>query len=83
MEKADRELILDLSQTNPRLKKLYDEHIKLDKTIVRFEQYAKHSPSAGLKAKELKIEKLRGVDEMIKIISDVRKNETIEYQEAV
>ena len=85
MEKADRELILNLKQTNPRLKKLYDEHVKLDKMIVRLEQYAKHSPSSGLKAKELKIEKLRGVDEMMKIISEARKNDNdvMEYQEAV
>ena len=83
MEKADRELILTLSKSNPRLKKLYHEHVKLDKMVIRCERYAKYSPSASLKAKELKIEKLRGVDEMMKIISEARRDATMEYQEAV
>ena len=87
MEKTDHELILTLSQSNPYLKKLYDKHIKLDKMVARFELYSRYSTSAAIKAKELKIEKLRGVDEMMKIISEARKNETdtiaMEYQEAV
>ncbi|MDR2337725.1 MAG: hypothetical protein LBE20_03635 [Deltaproteobacteria bacterium] len=72
MENADRELILSLCATNPRLKKLYNEHIKLEKVLARFERYAVYSPSAGLKLKELKIEKLRGVDEMMKIVAERR-----------
>ena len=72
MENTDRELILQLSPTNPRLKKLYDQHLKLDKMIVRFENYAVYSPSAELRAKELKLEKLRGVDEMMKILNEER-----------
>jgi len=84
MEKADRELILSLSQSNPTLKKLYDKHIKLDKMITHLELYARHSPGADLKAKELKVEKLRGVDEMMRIIAEARKKEeTFEYLEAV
>ena len=83
MEKADHELIVSLSQSNPHLKKLYDNHIKLNKMLTHLELYVRHSPGADLKAKELKIEKLRGVDEMMKIISEARKSEAFGYQEAV
>jgi uncharacterized protein YdcH (DUF465 family) len=78
MENADRELIISLCSTNPRLKKLYNEHIKLEKMVTRFERYAVYSPSASLKAKELKVEKLRGVDEMIKIITNERSGDTLQ-----
>ncbi len=77
MENADRELILQLSTSNPHLKKLYDQHLKLDKMIIRFENYAVYSPSSELRVKELKLEKLRGVDEMMKIINEERETTKI------
>lgn len=72
MEKADRDLVLLISNTNPRLKKLYDEHLRLDKEIERYQHYAKYSSSAALHHRELKKAKLKGMDDIMAILSEHR-----------
>lgn len=69
MEKADHAKILLMAQNNPALKKLYTRHLKLDKTIKRLEQFSPYSPASALHNKDLKKQKLHGVEEMLKIIS--------------
>ena len=73
MEKADRDLILALCPTNNQLKELYEEHIKLEKEVRNFEQYVGYSTSAQLRQKQLKKEKLKGVDAMMAIIAEYRR----------
>ena len=70
MEKLDRELILSLCPNIPRLRDLYEEHLKLEREVEKFEQYAAFSASAQLRSKELKKEKLRGVDDMMAIVEE-------------
>ena len=72
MEKADQELLMKLTTTNPQLKRLYQQHIKLGKEIERFEQYARYSSSAALKQRKLKKERLRGKESIIAILNDYR-----------
>lgn len=76
MEKADHELLLLLSPSDERLKKLYEQHKKLEKEVVRYSHYAKYSASAALKEKELKKSKLHGMDAIMEILSDYRRQES-------
>ena len=68
MERADEELLLNLSQQDSHLKKLCDRHMKLEREVARYTQYAKHSPSAALRASELKREKLRDMDHIMECL---------------
>jgi len=72
MEKADHELLLRLAQTNPRIKQLYEQHQELEKEVQKFERYAAYSSSAALRQKQLKKEKLRGMDCIMAILSEHR-----------
>lgn len=58
MDNADSDLLSNLVESHPHLRKLYKHHQKLEKEIERFGRYAVYSYSAGLKYKELKIKKL-------------------------
>ena len=73
MEKLDRELILNLCPSIPRLRELYEDHIRLEKEVEKFEQYAAYSASAQLHSQELKKEKLKGVDDMMEIIENYKR----------
>lgn len=75
MEQADQDLLLALTANEPRLKKLYQEHIKLEKEVEKFEKYTSFSPSAKLKQRELKKAKLRGMDEIMTILKTHRSGE--------
>lgn len=77
MEQADRELLLSLAATNRYVKRLYDEHMKLEKDVERFGWYAVYSSSAALKQKELKKAKLRGMETLMSIVSEHRENENL------
>lgn len=72
MEKVDRELLLSLVPINPDLKKLYEEHVRLEKEVERLERYAKYSSSAQLRHKTLKKRKLQGMDNIMSILNQYR-----------
>ena len=72
MERSDKELLLKLVPSNIELRKLYNQHRKLDKEAERFATYAKYSPWAALRHQEVKKAKLRSMDEISKILSDHR-----------
>lgn len=76
MEKTDHELLLSIASTDPTLKKLYDEHRKLEKQVERFERYAAYSASARLRQQELKKEKLRGMDDIMAILKQHKQGES-------
>ena len=80
MEKLDRELILSLCPAIPRLRDLYEEHLKLEKEVERFEQYSAYSAAAQMRSHELKKEKLKGVDDMMAIVSEYRREQSPEVQ---
>ena len=72
MEKKDQELLFQLAESNPYLKQLYDEHIKLDEEVEKLERYAAYSSTAALRHKQLKKEKLRGMDTIMSILNEAR-----------
>lgn len=75
MEKGDRELLLQISTDNPRLRKLYEEHIELENKLAEFEKSRAYSFSASLTAKEMKKQKLKGMDEIMSILIEYKQPE--------
>ena len=72
MEKVDQELLLELAPAHPELKRLYEEHLKLEKEVERLERYSKYSSSAELRHKTLKKRKLMGMDTIMAILAEHR-----------
>ncbi len=68
MEKIEEEILVELVERDPQIKKLYTQHQKLEREIASVSQYAVFSPAAKLRAQELKKEKLRGRDELMSIL---------------
>ncbi len=75
MEKLDEELLLRLANVNPHLKELYEEHIKLNQEVEKLEKYAAYSSSAAMRHKQLKKEKLAGMDAIMAILSQYRSHD--------
>jgi len=69
MENADKELLERILPENPRLHALYKAHLKLGQKIDHLENYEAYSPSTALQLKELKKEKLNGMDEIMTILA--------------
>ena len=74
MNKADEELVLAIVPTKPTLKKLYQEHRKLEKEVARFERYSPYSSTADLKQKTLKKQKLKGMEQIMSILQQHRQD---------
>ncbi len=72
MEKVDQELLQELAPSHPELKRLYEEHIRLEREVERLERYSKYSSSAELRHKTLKKRKLMGMDAIMSILSQHR-----------
>jgi uncharacterized protein len=72
MEKSDQELLLRIADFNPHLKQLYEEHLKLNEEVEKLERYAAYSSSAALRHKQMKKEKLRGMDAIMSILNEYR-----------
>jgi|ADurb_Gly_02_Slu_FD_contig_21_2676844_length_447_multi_5_in_0_out_0_1 uncharacterized protein YdcH (DUF465 family) len=72
MERTDQELLFQIADSNPYLKKLYEEHLQLEEEVERLGRYAAYSSSAALRHKALKKEKLRGMDAIMSILNEHR-----------
>ncbi len=72
MENTDHELLLSIVPSNPDLKRLYDRHRKLEREVQNLEPYASYSTSARLRQRELKKEKLRGMEMIMSILHQHR-----------
>jgi uncharacterized protein YdcH (DUF465 family) len=72
MERADRELIERVLLGNFELRKLYEEHCKLEELLASFETRPFLTTAEELEEKRLKVRKLQGVDRMMSIVSDRR-----------
>lgn len=77
MEKHDEELIQQILHQDFRLKKLYQEHVRLDQEVARYERLAMHSATAALQHKALKKQKLQGKDEMMEILNGYKQSEDL------
>ncbi|GEM_PF-1231394 len=69
MEKPERDLILALLPTNHELRKLYQEHLRLDQAIIAIERTRAHLSTQQLGWQRLKKQKLHGMDRILEIVS--------------
>ena len=74
MEKKDVELVIKLMGQNEELKKLYDEHIALEEQLRKFEVKRHLTTEEEINRKKLQKTKLAGKDQILKILSDHRRN---------
>ncbi|MFM1846591.1 MAG: hypothetical protein RL417_65 [Pseudomonadota bacterium] len=72
MERADRELIERVLTGNFELRKLYEEHCKLEEILSSFENRPFLTSAEEIEEKRLKMRKLQGVDRMMSIVADHR-----------
>ena len=72
MEKTDQALLQSLLPSNRQLKSLYDEHVRLEREVQKFERFAHFSATAAIQQKVLKKEKLKGMDNIMAILDEHR-----------
>lgn len=72
MENSDRDLILKVIKTNKQLKRLYDEHVVLERELDQFSNRSYLTPEEHLREKLLKKQKLEGVDRMMQLVAPFR-----------
>jgi uncharacterized protein YdcH (DUF465 family) len=71
MENRDRELVLNLMNSNSELKRLYDRHMELENSLSQYNTRVFLTPDEEMAEKRLKKEKLCGVDRMMEIVHTV------------
>ena len=71
MEKNERESIQKVVQINSELKRLYDEHQRLEEKLAHYESRGFLTPGEQIFVKSLKKKKLSGVDKMMKILGEM------------
>lgn len=74
MERNDRELIERMMANDMRLKRLYEQHSKLEKKLERFQGRVFLTSLEQLEERDLKKKKLSGVDEMMRLLAESRPN---------
>lgn len=67
MDSADKELLVAAMDSNYELKRLYDEHCRLNDEVARLERRGFLTESEKLELKRLKRDKLKGRDQMLRI----------------
>lgn len=72
MEREDRDLIEQVIKTNPVLRRLYREHAELEELLNNFKSRPYLTSVDELEEKRLKVEKLEGVEQMMRIIRSYR-----------
>ena len=72
MEKPDQELLLTVVDENPRLKELYEEHLRYEKELAEFEASPARATWDEAREKRLKKQKLKGMDMIMSILVDYR-----------
>ncbi len=67
----DQTLLLNLTETNPRFRMLYEEHCLFEKQLSEYDKKSYLSPEEEMEMNKVKKMKLAGKDEMEKIIHSV------------
>lgn len=69
MEDTERQLILRAVESDQQIRRLYDEHLRLERLLEGYSSRLYLTPEEEMEEKELKIKKLRGKDLMMQLIS--------------
>ena len=72
MAENDMNLIQRLSEENPRLRKLHEEHLLFEKQLQELDERTYLTPEEDLERKKIQKLKLAGKDEMESILRDFR-----------
>lgn len=72
MESNDRDFILKMREVDIRLKRLYDEHERLEDELGQLSTRTYLTSSEEAHERQLKFKKLRGVEKMMEIVSSLR-----------
>ncbi len=75
MEKADLELIAQLSDKDPELKKFWEEHNELERLVAEFNRRPYLTAAETMERKRLQKLKLAGRDKMEQILAKYRRKE--------
>ncbi len=75
MEKPDLELIEQLTDRDPELKKFWDEHLELEKLVDVFNRRPYLTAAETIERKRLQKLKLAGRDRMEQILAKYRQRE--------
>ena len=70
MEDRERNLIERVLRTNVQLRRLYNEHMNLERKLSRFDSRPFLTQHEQQELKQLKFRKLRGVDKMMLILNE-------------
>ena len=73
MEQYDKELLSTLANNHYKLKKLYNEHVELEKQLERYKKHPAYTAQDYFQEKELKKRKLQGMDEIMSILQEFKK----------
>lgn len=72
MEHNDRALIAQVVDEDAQLRRLYDEHQLLERRLEKLIGRRYLTPADELLIKRLKVKKLQGVDQMMRILASYR-----------
>ncbi len=72
MEKQDLELIESCKDREPELNKLWQEHLEFEEQLEVFNRRVYLTPSEEIERKTIQKKKLKGKDQMEKILSRLR-----------
>jgi uncharacterized protein YdcH (DUF465 family) len=72
MESTERELVELVSQSNPHVRRLWDEHRTLDEAIRNMESQGLLTEKRQLEVRQLKKRKMRGKENLLRLIESYR-----------
>lgn len=75
MEKIDKELLFQIAPTNHELQKLYQEHLRLEERLKELEGRSVYTTADALEIRQLKKEKLHGMDAIMAILYSYRQQD--------
>ena len=71
MVEMEQSLVLQLCETNPRFRKLHEEHVLLEKKLQEFDERVYLTPEEEVERKTIQKLKLVGKDELEHIVRQV------------
>lgn len=77
MESRDREIVLQVMNSDVELKRLYDRHLELEEYLLQYNSRLFLTADEEMETKRLKKEKLQGVDRMMQIINPHRSMDSV------
>jgi uncharacterized protein len=73
METRDLELITEWTEKDPELKRLWEEHLEFEDQLAAFNKRVYLTPSEELERKTLQKKKLKGRDQIERILIKIRR----------